>query len=163
TSTSYPACRRSCRSTSRTVIESSTTSTRLRRDGPGGGASQRRSAPVWMKWSIDRTRSSTSTTSTGLPSSRTAAAATSGTFPSRGPRHPQQPVDPGVREGVGFAPDLDHDRPDDRQGDRQVQGERRPGPGGAGDPDAAADFASGVLDDVQPDPAAGDLGDGRGG
>ena len=49
-----------------------------------GRLSQRRSEPVWMNWSIERIRSSTSAISTGEPSSRMAAALTFGTLPSRG-------------------------------------------------------------------------------
>ena len=67
---------RSCRSSSRTVIESSTTRTRFGRracGGPLGGGGRPFSRRPPSRLSIERTRSSTSTIRTGQPSSRTEA------------------------------------------------------------------------------------------
>ena len=86
TSTAKPRAWSSCRSSSRTVIESSTTRIRFRcRDCSAiRSNSTRESRRPMSTLSIERTRSSTSTISTGSPFSRSEALLMSGTFPSRG-------------------------------------------------------------------------------
>ena len=79
------------------------------------------------------------------------------------PAHPDQPVDAGVRERVGLARHVDDHRANDREGERQLQVEGGPLAAGGGDPDVPADLADGVHDHVEADPAAGQLGDRRGG
>ena len=71
----------------------------------------------------------------------------------------QDAVDPAQGEGVGLAGDLDQQGTDDRDGDRQLEDEPRPLAGPAGDPDRAPHRMHHVLHDVEPDAAAGDLGD----
>ena len=68
-------------------------------------------------------------------------------------------VDPAQGEGVGLAGDLDQQGTDDRDGDRQLEHEPRSLAGPAGDPDRAPHRLHHALNHVEPDAAAGDLGD----
>ena len=68
-------------------------------------------------------------------------------------------VDPAQGEGIGLAGDLDEQGTDDRHGDRQLEHEPRSLAGPAGDADRAAHCVHHALNHVEPDAAAGDLGD----
>ena len=73
-------------------------------------------------------------------------------------RHLEGADDVREREGIGLAADLDQQRPDHRQSERQLELEARPAPRLRHDADDPADLLDHVLDDVQADAAARYLG-----